>query len=53
MSAFHRNFLSGFSLGLGLKVKSFRLGVSYAMPHKSGSTLMLNLATNLDELLYH
>lgn len=51
MSTYHRNFLSGFSLGLGLRVKSFRLGVSYAMPHKSGSTLMINLATNLDELL--
>lgn len=51
MSTFHRNFLSGLSLGMGLRVKSFRLGVSYAMPHKSGSTLMVNLSTNLDELL--
>lgn len=52
MSTFHRNFLSGFSVGLGFKVKAFRLNVSYAMPHKSGSTLMVNLATNLDDLLH-
>lgn len=51
MSTYQRNFLSGFSLGLGLRVKAFRLGVSYAMPHKSGSTLMLNLSTNLEDLL--
>ena len=51
MSAYQRNFLSGFSLGLGLKVKSFRVGVSYAMPHKSASTLALNLSTDLGALL--
>lgn len=43
MSAYQRNMLSGFSLGGGLKVSSFGVGISYAMPHKSGSTLMLNL----------
>ncbi len=43
MSAYQRNFLSGFSLGAGLKVRTFGVGVSYAMPHKAGSTLMLNL----------
>lgn len=43
MSAYQRNFLSGFSLGGGIRVKSFGVGVSYAMPHKSASTIMLNL----------
>lgn len=43
MSAYQRNFLSGFSLGGGIRVRNFGVGVSYAMPHKSASTLMLNL----------
>lgn len=51
MSTYNRNFLSGFSIGAGLKVKSFALGISYACPHKGGSTFMLNLSTNLKELL--
>lgn len=51
MSSYSRNFLSGFSLGVGLRIKSFRVDVSYAMPHKHGSSLMLNLATNIDELM--
>ncbi|MDE6243171.1 MAG: hypothetical protein K2M14_04080, partial [Muribaculaceae bacterium] len=51
MSTYQRNFLSGFSAGLGLKVKSFAFGVSYAQPHKGGSTVMLNISTNLKELL--
>lgn len=52
MSTYARNFLSGFSIGAGLKVKSFGVGVAYAMPHKSGSTLMLNLNCNFAELLH-
>lgn len=52
MSNYQRNTLSGFSLGMGLKVKSFALGVAYAMPHKSASNLMLNLSTNLYELTH-
>ena len=51
MSTYNRNILSGFSIGAGLKVKSFALGVAYAQPHKSGSSIMLNLSTNLNELL--
>lgn len=51
MASHNRGFLSGFSAGLGLKVKSFAFGVSYAQPHKGGSTVMLNLSTNLKELL--
>lgn len=51
MSTYRRNFLSGFSAGFGLKVKSFALGVSYAQPHKSASSIMLNLSVNLQELL--
>lgn len=51
MSTYQRNFLSGFSAGLGVKVKGWGVGLSYAQPHKGGSTVMLNLSTNLQELL--
>lgn len=51
MSAYSRNFLSGFSLGLGLKVRSFSVGAAYAMPHKQAATFMINLGCTLGELL--
>lgn len=51
MSTYKRNFLSGFSAGFGMKVKSFDLGVSYAQPHKSASSIMVNFSMNLQELL--
>lgn len=51
MSTYSRNFLSGFSAGVGLKVKSFGIGVAYAQPHKGGSSVMLNISTNIRELL--
>lgn len=44
MGTHQRNFLSGFSLGLGLNVKDFAIGVSFSQPHKSASTLGLNLS---------
>ncbi len=52
MSAYQRSLLSGFSVGLGLKVKSFAFGVAYAQPHKSGNSIMLNISTNLQELFH-
>lgn len=51
MGGYSRNFLSGFSLGLGIRVKSFGIQVAYAMPHKSGSSLLLNLNLALQELI--
>lgn len=44
MGTYQRSFLSGFSLGLGLNVKDFGIGVSFSQPHKSASTLALNLS---------
>ena len=44
MGTFQRSFLSGFSLGLGLNVSDFAVGVSFSQPHKSASTLALNLS---------
>ena len=51
MSTFSRNFLSGFSIGMGIRVKSFGVQVAYAMPHKSGSSLLLNLNCSIGELI--
>lgn len=44
MGTYQRNFFSGFSLGLGLNVKDFAIGISYSQPHRSASTVALNLA---------
>lgn len=49
MSTYSRNFLSGFSVGAGLKVRAFGFGVSFAQPHKSATTMMFNITTNLYE----
>lgn len=49
MGTYSRNFLSGFSIGAGLKVRAFGVGVSFAQPHKSAATFMVNLTTNLYE----
>ena len=51
MSTYNRNFLSGFSLGAGLKVRGFGFSVAIAQPHNAATTFMLNLNTNLAELL--
>ena len=51
MSSYSRNFLSGFSIGLGIRVKSFGVSLAYAMPHKSGSSLLLNLNCSIGELI--
>lgn len=51
MGTYQRSFFSGISLGLGLRVKGFGFGVSYGMPHKKGSTLMLNLNCSIGELM--
>lgn len=51
MSTYKRNFLSGFSIGSGFRVKSWGFGVAYAMPHKGGSELMINLTSDIGELL--
>lgn len=52
MSTYSRNILSGFSLGAGLKVKSFGVGIAMAQPHTGGTTFMLNLSCNLNDLMH-
>lgn len=52
MAAYKRNFLSGFSIGAGIRVKSFSFGVAVAQPHTRALSLMLNISTDFDELLH-
>jgi len=49
MATFSRNFFSGFSVGAGLSVRKFKVGVALAQPHVGGTTFMVNLAANLYE----
>ena len=49
MKTASRNFLSGFSIGGGIKVRMFGLGVALAQQHTGATTLMVNLAINLFE----
>lgn len=52
MSTYSRSFLSGWSLGGGLNVKNFNVGLAFAQPHKSATTFMLNLTMNINEFLH-
>lgn len=52
MSTYSRNMLSGFSLGAGIKVKSFGVGIALAQPHTGGTTFMLNLSSNIMDLIH-
>lgn len=51
MSTYSRSFLSGFSLGGGLKVKNFGVGLAFAQPHTGGTTLMFNLSCNFNDFI--
>ena len=51
MASYQRSFLSGFSIGTGINVKSFSVGVAYALPHKGASTLLLNLGMDISDML--
>lgn len=52
MSTYSRSFLSGFSLGGGLRVKSFGFGLAFAQPHTGATTFMLNMTMDLNSLLH-
>ena len=52
MSTYSRSFLSGFSLGAGIRVKAFGVGVAFAQPHKGATTFMVNFSTNFNELIH-
>lgn len=52
MSTYSRSILSGFSIGAGLNVRNFDIGVAFAQPHPSASTFMVSLGLNLKDLLH-
>ena len=51
MSTYKRNFLSGVSIGGGMKVKALGFGVAFAQPHTGATTFMFNLTTSIGELM--
>lgn len=51
MASFQRNFLSGFSIGAGFRVKAYSVDLSYALPHKGASTLLINLGLDISDFL--
>ena len=51
MATYQRNFLSGFSAGLGFRVRAMGFGVAYAMPHKKASSIMVNFSLNIFEVI--
>lgn len=51
MATYRRNFLSGFSLGAGLDVSRFGVGIALAQPHASGTCLMLNLRLDINDFI--
>lgn len=51
MATFSRSFLSGFSLGAGLRLNSFGIGVALAQPHSGATTLMVNLNMDINSLI--
>ncbi|MCM1067341.1 MAG: type IX secretion system protein PorQ [Muribaculaceae bacterium] len=51
MSTYSRSFISGFSIGAGLKVKNFGVGAAFAQPHTGATTFMINLSYNLSDII--
>ena len=51
MSTYKRNFLSGFSVGGGLRVKALGFGAAFAQPHSGATTVMFNLTASIGEFL--
>ena len=51
MATYKRDFMSGLSVGGGLKVRAFGFGAAFARPHTGASTFMFNLTTSIGELM--
>lgn len=52
MSTYARNFISGFSLGAGLRLRTIGIGLAFAQPHTGGTTFMFNLSLNINEIIH-
>lgn len=51
MTTYNRNFFSGIYLGAGVNVNMFGVDVAFSQPHSGGTTLMLNISTDLSRFL--
>lgn len=51
MSTYSRNFLSGFSLGAGLDIGGWGVGLAFAQPHSGATTFMVSLSADFDKLI--
>lgn len=51
MEGYQRNVLSGWSMGIGLRIKAFGVGIAVAQPHRGATSLLLNLSTDIRSLL--
>lgn len=51
MTPYRRSFLSGFSIGVGMRLRGFSFGVAFAQPHRAATSLLINFATDIDALL--
>lgn len=52
MSTYSRDILSGWSLGAGLNVTGFRLGLALSRPHTGATTMMIDLTVNINDIIY-
>lgn len=51
MAAAYRNLFSGFSLGCGINLSQWNVGLAYAQPHRGGNTFMVNISTSINQFL--
>lgn len=51
MSTYSRSFFSGFSLGAGLNVNKFGVGLAFSQPHSGATCLMLNLRLDINDFI--
>lgn len=51
MSTYSRSFISGFSLGAGINVKRFGVGLAFSQPHSGATCLMFNLRLDINDFI--
>ena len=51
MATYHRNFLSGLSLGAGLNTGNWGIALAFAQPHTGATTFMVSLSATLDRFI--
>lgn len=51
MSTYNRNLLSGWSLGAGLDIGTWGVGLAFAQPHTGATTLMVSLSAGISDLI--